>query len=117
MKELQKAGPPEPQIPDPEEPRAPDLDDRIAAAAAAFVFGAPTAFLIWLLALAAGAFIHAQLPHLDAFLAIWAVLVMCGFAFPHSTDEMFGSLWVRLILGIEILAVVVYVTLRLRVGL
>lgn len=118
MKELQKAPIPE-QHPGPEQPKIEleekmGLDDRVAAAAAAVVFGAPTAFLIWLLALSAGTFAHLALPRHYAFFAIWAVLVMYGFLFPRSVDELFGSLWARLLAAFGILAAVLYFTMGTR---
>ena len=114
MKELQKA-PAQDQHPGPEPvpevDRKIDLEERIAAAAAACFFGAPTAFLIWLFVIAAEEFVQVGLPHHYTFLTIWALLTLCGFLFPRSTAEMFGNLWARLLLGIVIMLVLLYVVM------
>ena len=78
------------------------LDDRIGAAGAALVFGAPTAFLIWLLATAFGAEIHLSLPPRHWALGVWGVLVLCGFVFPRSMDEIFSALWTRILEGFQV---------------
>ena len=118
MKELQKAplpqAPPGPGDPKIELEEKIGLDDRLAAAGAALVFGAPTAFLIWLLALSAGKFAHLALPRHYAFFAIWAVLVIYGFLSPRSVAESFGSLWARLLAAFGILAAVLYFTMGTR---
>ena len=97
MKLLQRTRPQKAQIPGAEETQEIGLDDRLAAAGVAFFVGAPTALLTWLLALAVETLFHAKMPHHHWFLSIWAVLVLCGFLFPRSMDEIFSVLWERLI--------------------
>lgn len=86
------------------------LDDRLGAAGAALVFGLPTAFITWVLALSAELAIrswlpafHVSLPIRHWVLGVWAILVVCGFLFPRSMDEIFGALWERLVLGFQIM--------------
>lgn len=100
MKALQK---PHPQRPKPAaDEQKIGLDDRIGAAGAACFFGAPTAFLTWLLAMAAGTEMHLALPPHHLGLGVWAVLVVCGFLFPRSMDEIFSAIWTRLGEGLRI---------------
>lgn len=103
MKQLQRPGLKKTGMPGSEEKKGTSLDDRLAAADTAFYFGAPTAFLVWLLAITLGAEIHLSLPPRHLGLGVWGLLVLCGFLFPHAMHDIFGAIWERLLQGYRLL--------------